>query len=117
MVVSIHTDGVGDFLQAAATLELAAGGLAVKASAIVAKTAADIVRDAQSIVVVDTGYLKNSIGFDMPTPFEANIGPTASYGRYIEEGTSRMGPRPYMRPAFERNIPLFEAAAAQLDGL
>lgn len=113
-MVSIHIDGVADLVRLAVELEVTSGTIAARASTIVAKTAADIVRDAQAIVPVDTGHLKNSIGFDMPTPFEANIGPTANYGGYIEFGTSRMGPRPYMGPAFDRNLPLFIAATAQV---
>ena len=33
----------------------------------------------------------------------AEIGPTASYGEYVELGTSRMAPHAYLGPAFDRH--------------
>ena len=48
----------------------------------------------------------------------AEIGPTASYGVYVEYGTRRMSPQPYMGPALEANAPMFEKAIGDLmDGL
>ena len=70
---------------------------------VIRKVGFDTVAGAQSIVPVDTGNLKNSIGVDFEElGFEA--GPTASYGHFVERGTSRMSPRPYMRPAFDKAI-------------
>lgn len=110
-------EGAADIEALGVSLTLAAVGVDARAALIVAKTAADIVRNAQAIVPVDTGYLKNSITFDMTGPAEAEVGPSANYAAFVEFGTSRMGPRPYMGPAFDRNVPLLIAAAAQLDGL
>lgn len=67
---------------------------------VVRKVGFDTVAGAQARVPVDTGNLKNSIGVDFERlGFEA--GPTANYGHYVEYGTSRMDPKPYLRPAFE----------------
>jgi hypothetical protein len=41
----------------------------------------------------------------------AEIGPTASYGIYVELGTSRMRPQPYLGPATEKHAPAFYRAA------
>jgi HK97 gp10 family phage protein len=68
---------------------------------VVQKIGFDVVVEAQTIVPVDTGNLKSSIGVDFEgLGFEA--GPTAGYGHYVEFGTSRMSPQPYMRPAFDK---------------
>lgn len=72
-----------------------------KAGRAIAKTAHDIEHDAKILVPVDTGFLKNSISSDVEE-LSAEIGPTANYGGYVEEGTSRQGGQPYLRPAFDR---------------
>lgn len=85
----------------------------------VAKTAADISRDAKILAPVDTGNLRNSIGYDLRHErdgSEAEIGPTANYGIYLEYGTSVMAAQPYLGPAFDRRIPGFEKAMEQLGG-
>lgn len=84
---------------------------------LVRKTAADIEGDAKRLVPVDTGNLKNSITHQTAGNAyysEAEIGPTADYGIYVELGTSRMTARPYMGPAADRHLPLFEQALGAL---
>lgn len=84
---------------------------------VVQKATADIKRDAQIAAPVDTGTLRNSIGYRTTisaAATEGEVGPTASYGAYVEDGTSRMAPQPYMGPAFDRNAPLFIAAMEAL---
>lgn len=83
------------------------------ASAVIAKTAHDIEATAKTLAPVDTGNLRNSITADIK-PLSAEIGPTAAYGMFVEEGTSRMGPQPYMNPAFYQHIPAFNAAMAKI---
>lgn len=52
---------------------------------------------------VDSGTLLNSIS-TLPggTEFEAVVTVGAEYGAYLEFGTRRMDPRPYVRPALEK---------------
>lgn len=84
---------------------------------VVAKTAADITADAKAFAPVDTGNLRASIGHDL---FEGNgetsaeIGPTTNYGGFVEWGTSRMAPQPYLGPAFDRRVPQFEKALGDM---
>jgi HK97 gp10 family phage protein len=69
----------------------------------VQRTAEAVHRDAKLTVPVDTGNLRSSITRDVertPTGAAAEVGPTAEYGGFVEYGTSRMGPQPYMGPAF-----------------
>lgn len=87
----------------------------VKAAA--KKTGLDTVTAAQALVPVDTGNLKNSIGVDFDSDdygFEA--GATANYGGYVEFGTSRMAPQPYLGPAFERTSEQFVKAIESIGG-
>jgi len=83
----------------------------------VAKTAADITSDAKVYAPVRTGNLRASIGHDLTESngvVEAEIGPTASYAHFLEHGTSRMAPRPFLGPAFDRRAPNLEKAMSML---
>lgn len=80
-----------------------------RASVAIRKTAFDIERDAKFYAPVDTGNLKNSIS-TTAAGLQAEIGPTAEYGAYVEYGTSRMAPQQYMGPSFERNVPRLQDA-------
>lgn len=87
------------------------------APAVVRKTAVDIEGSAKNRVPVDTGNLKSSIGTTYTNGgLGAEVGPTANYGEFVELGTSRMAPQPYMGPAADIHFPLFEQAIAQLGG-
>lgn len=80
-----------------------------RAQLVVRKTAKDIERDAKLKAPYRTGNLKNSISTgDLRTvgqsgDLSAEIGPTANYGLYLEMGTSRMAPQPFMGPAADRH--------------
>lgn len=68
---------------------------------------------------VDTGYLMGSIGseFEGDGRYGAMTGTVtagASYAGYVEHGTSRMAGQPFMGPAFDQEVPGFEAACVAL---
>lgn len=97
------------------TLDASGPKAEAMAKTLVKKVGLDTVTRAQALVPVDTGNLKNSIGVDFDADelgFEA--GPTANYGHYVEYGTSRMSPRPYMRPAFDRATEPLDELLAQI---
>lgn len=101
--------------------DLAESGLKAhnRAVQVVQKVAADVTADAKSFAPVDTGNLKNSIGYDLFNKggeVGAEIGPTASYAIHQEFGTSRMAPQPFLNPAFDRHIGNFERAMGKLAG-
>ncbi|MGI5155822.1 HK97-gp10 family putative phage morphogenesis protein [Microbispora sp. CA-102843] len=76
-----------------------------KVARVVRSTGERTVAGAQAIVPVRTGNLKNSIGVDFdPDGLGFEAGPTASYAPYVEWGTSRMAPRAFLGPAFDRAI-------------
>jgi hypothetical protein len=60
---------------------------------------------------VDTGTLGASIDHETyrtKADFIGRVGTNVKYGRWLEEGTTRMAPRPYLRPALDRIRPAFE---------
>ena len=62
---------------------------------------------------VDTGRLRNSIAHTRPQwngwEVSAEVGTNVEYAAALEFGTSRILPRPYMRPALEKARPRIEA--------
>lgn len=88
-------------------------------SAVLRRTAYTIQADAQALAPVDTGALRASIsttiaGDGRSGQMSAEIGPTVEYGVYQEYGTSTQAGTPYMGPAYDRQIPAFTDALAQL---
>ena len=100
------------------TASLAGAGPRVRqmGSLAVGKTLKDIERSAKERAPVDTGNLKDSIGVTRHSPLSGEVGPTAEYGYWVEMGTSRMAPQPYMAPAADIHLPLFEQAIVELGG-
>lgn len=50
---------------------------------------------------VDTGALRNSIQAQPVNSLEWEVGPAVDYGLFVEMGTVKMAPQPYMTPAAE----------------
>lgn len=101
--------------------DLQRAGLRVQtvAFAVLRKTALDIQADAQRLAPVRTGALRSSITVEFSGSFgagtaSAEIGPTVDYGGFVEDGTSRMAPQPYMRPALDNREGAFVAAMGKL---
>lgn len=100
----------------AADIARAAATTGARAQQVVRKTAYDIERTAKNLVPVDTGNLKSSIGHSdaravgRSGTLAIEIGPTANYGLFVEQGTSRMAPQPYMGPAADLHEPAFNEA-------
>lgn len=121
-MASVWFDGVDDLNKLSVDLTAAAEKIGPRAQVVLRKTALDIEADAKAFAPVDTGNLKNSIGHsDLRTVgqsgvLEAEIGPTAAYGAYVEYGTARNAPQAYMGPALDRRSPAFMAAMEQLAG-
>lgn len=87
----------------------------MQARVVVRKVAADIEASAKALAPVDTGNLKSSITTSRnASGFAAEVGPTANYGIFLELGTSRMPPQPFMGPAADHHTPVFEQAMGQL---
>jgi HK97 gp10 family phage protein len=63
---------------------------------------------------IDTGNLANSITEQMTGPGEGEVDVGAEYGIYLEMGTAKMAPRPFLAPAVETVWPEFLAAVEKL---
>lgn len=105
-------DLAGDFGKLAAALPALATAL-VTASTFAVEAGAKV------RAPVDTGNLRSSIFSTIRTDGAAVIGetgPSANYGDYLERGTSRMAPQPYVFPALDAEAPRFLDGAAQIIG-
>lgn len=115
----MSTDGSDEMNKIAADLAQAGATVGVRAGKILEKASADIQAQAQARAPVDTGALRSSISRSTSragSTVRSEIGPTVNYGRYVEEGTSRMRAQPYLRPATDAVVPGFQAAVEQLGG-
>lgn len=108
----MHFD-VSELRALEADLEKGAAKVEGLATKVVAKVALDIEASAKAGAPVDTGFLKNSISSDI-NGLSAEVGPTASYSMFLEYGTSRMAPQPFMGPAVDANEPNFVSAMGQV---
>lgn len=86
----------------------------IKLRSAISKTTLDIQAEVVRIIreknLIDTGNLLNSIQSVMDLDgLTGYILVGAYYGIYLEFGTIKMGPRPFMGPAFERIGPSFIA--------
>lgn len=91
-----------------------------RAAQVVRAAGSKVERDAKVAAPVDTGYLRNSISTRVSgnaNTSTAEVTAGADYAAYVEFGTSRMSPQPYMIPAFERNKqPFIDALQQLVDG-
>jgi HK97 gp10 family phage protein len=62
--------------------------------------------DARITVPVLTGATRDSIYFSV-SGFDLTLGAGTPYSPFLEWGTIFMAPRPFMRPAIDRNFPSF----------
>jgi HK97 gp10 family phage protein len=70
---------------------------------------------------VDTGFMRNSITSDFAGSnadlAQGETGPEADYAKWVEHGTSRQAPQPFMGPAADEVEPTFYAALEAIDPL
>lgn len=83
-----------------------------KAAAAVRKATLATARDAKAGIHNVTGRTEETFsteftGDGRSTKMTGATGPTTFWGKYAEEGTSRMGPRPYLAPAMDKNTEPF----------
>ena len=80
--------------------------------------AGKICDDAKGFAPVDTGALRKSIRVEKKGKLQVSVvaggggvvnpktGREVNYAGFVEFGTSRMSPQPYMKPALEKNMDL-----------
>ncbi len=87
----------------------------IMATTVVRTTGEMTIQFAEELVPVLTGALKNSLTLDIDHDrlgFYAYA--TMDYAGYVEYGTSRMAPQPYLNPAFDRAVAVGERALQSL---
>ena len=97
----------GDDIQRAA-LEAADEGVSVmqqtaKGTSAFSDVTGDLRRSIKGLVAIVAGNVEATL--------QAG-GDGVDYAIYVEEGSGSRGPRPFIRPAFEKGLPLFEALIA-----
>lgn len=110
-------DGIANTRRLAADLGKAGKAALPLARLAVAKTVHDIEATAKELAAVDTGFMRNSIGSEQSgnaSVVIGRVGPTADYAVFVENGTHRMAPQPFMGPATEAHEPAFHEAMAQI---
>lgn len=107
-----------DLLNAlAADLSAAGDSVAYQAPQVVASSAARLQQVAREKCPKVTHRLERSIYVSLDLlNMSAEIGPSYFVGQFVELGTSKMGPQPFMGPAFDEVAPEFEQALAALGG-
>ena len=86
----------------------------------VRKTTLDIAADAKANAPVDTGNLRNSIhtssaGSNAQVA-QGVIQADANYSTFVEFGTSRQAPQPFLGPAGDKHLPKLQEAVGQVIG-
>ena len=70
------------------------------------KCALGIQGDAKEKCPVKSGTLRNSISTDLSqiNSYEATVGTNVEYAVYVEYGTHKRSAKPYLRPAYNKNV-------------
>lgn len=111
----VQIDGIDNVRAVEVQLARASGQVGARAAVVVRHAAHEVEARGKRAAPVDTGALRNSISTDFAFfSIEAEIGPTVGYGAYVELGTSRQAPQPYMFPAGDAVEPGFRAALEQV---
>ena len=72
-----------------------------------------IEKAAKTLCPYDTGTLRRSISVSQPMEDRGTtylVGPHTTYDAFVEFGTRHMGAQPYLRPAYEAEIPQLKDA-------
>jgi len=69
---------------------------------IISKACLMVERDAKTLCPVDTGRLRSSITHEIEGT-TGRVGTNVEYSRYVELGTEKQSPQPYLRPALHKN--------------
>jgi HK97 gp10 family phage protein len=111
----------GELAKLDADLGVEAVRVGAKVSAVVRSSGEAAANTARQIVAVDEGDVRDSIdmrlmGDGRSTNMTAYVRAGTDHAFYLEYGTSKMAPQPYMRPALDREEPVFTAKMAALLG-
>ena len=84
---------------------------------IIASGAQRVCESAKAVCPVDTGALRESISVEC-SGNRAEISANTDYASYVEFGTSKMAPQPYLVPSLiEQSDSVLEAMAQAIEGI
>ncbi|MEV5819300.1 HK97-gp10 family putative phage morphogenesis protein [Micromonospora haikouensis] len=115
-MASISVDGGGAELAAIeAQLRSAEKRIGVKGSQVVRRSTEEGAGVARRMAAVDTGFMRSSVTTSFTGDAGSGVmdgewGPEASYAKFVEHGTSRMAPQPFVVPSLDAVTPGFVAA-------
>lgn len=101
------------FISYAADVLSAAGNAKAQALEVIGGMAESF---AKALCPVDTGRLRNSITHQQISSDTEVVGSNVEYAPYVELGTSKMGARPFIRPAAENHSAEYTAVLKQIYG-
>jgi HK97 gp10 family phage protein len=118
-MASVSMNDGGGLERLSVQLQLSGKESPTMAQKAVRKSTLEVERGGKTRAPVDTGNLRNSItsefaGDARAGTFVGETGPEAYYGIFLEAGTERMAPRPFMGPAFDAVEPSFLAAIDEI---
>jgi HK97 gp10 family phage protein len=105
----------GELRALSADLDAGTATVEAKTKLAVAKVGHLVEADAKVFVPVRTGNLKGSIHTEV-SGLTAEVSANTEYAVFVEHGTSRMRPQPYMGPALDKNAPVLEKAVEKIGG-
>ncbi len=118
----VNPESVQQIREVARALDTSQTTVRRKAADAVRLFTLQVERGAKLRAPVDTGALRNSItssfsGDGLGTGFVGECGPAVNYAPFLEFGTVKMTPRPFLGPAFDAVEPGFLKALEQIDPL
>ncbi|MFG1846772.1 HK97-gp10 family putative phage morphogenesis protein [Micromonospora carbonacea] len=110
-VASISVDGWAELTTIEVQLRTAEKHIGPKGAQVVRKSTLAGEAIAKSLAAVDTGFMRSSVSHEFSGDgLEGEWGPEASYSHFVERGTSRMAPQPFVGPSLDAITPGFIAA-------
>ena len=91
---------VGNYKTIVGQIQGKLAALAAKAGDAVQGAGIDCEAGAKQACPVDTGRLRSSITYTKTSQLSCTVGTNVFYGPYIEFGTHKMAPRPFLFPAY-----------------
>lgn len=119
MAAAVRIEGIDQMRHVAAALRTSGRSVGAKGATVLRSYTFLGQRISMQKAPVDTGFLRGSISVEFRGDgrngtMEGIWGPAADYGAYVEFGTSRQAPQPYIGPAADQIAPDYLAAMAAI---
>jgi hypothetical protein len=110
-MILINVGGIDSAIKRFGKLKVAkAIGDGIRESAFLVERYSKIAITTGATRAIRTGFLRNSIGVQSYSTYQATIYPTAPYAIFVHEGTRFMRERPFMTVGAKQALPYIRAA-------